>query len=100
MSAVLVNHGPFNPVHYGHLDAMSVAARRLENDGYVVTTAFLSIAPVGRYVPAGGIVLNSDHRFNLLELFLAKAGVNWIHADRRGINCNSGAHAINDLFKT
>ena len=43
-TALLINHGSFNPVHLGHLQMMTDAKAGLEGLGYRIVQGFLELA--------------------------------------------------------
>merc|ERR1719265_371509 len=66
--AFLVNHGSFNPPHFGHIVMMERARNRLEREGFHVAFGVLGLASEHHVRQKGAECLPDDTRGELCSL--------------------------------
>mmetsp|Transcript_110705 Transcript_110705/g.202938 ORF Transcript_110705/g.202938 Transcript_110705/m.202938 type:complete len:576 (-) Transcript_110705:103-1830(-) len=99
MSAFILNHGSFNPVHRQHLEMMVRARECLQDSGYTVVRGILAITPRRRLISKGAAAVLDHHRLAALQLgcdaMPETAG--WLTAEARGRDCGSGKQLVRML---
>eukprot|EP00971_Amphidinium_carterae_P164698 3265143-Amphidinium_carterae.1 len=90
IQAVLVNHGSFNPPHWGHIQMMAKAKLRLEEAGYEVVLGLMAITNRSRIWQKNAKALPDQFRIDLLnKLSHAAQHSVWLKGDIRGIEFKS-----------
>eukprot|EP00971_Amphidinium_carterae_P049744 980555-Amphidinium_carterae.3 len=83
--AVLVNHGSFNPPHWGHIQMMAKAKLRLEVAGYEVVIGLMAITNRARIWQKSAKALPDQFRVELINrLSHAAHHSMWLKGDIRG----------------
>eukprot|EP00971_Amphidinium_carterae_P123031 2435826-Amphidinium_carterae.1 len=87
---VIVAHGSFNPVHFGHVHMMIRAKERLEEDGLRVVAGVMALAHRDWVQAKKAQVLADDVRACLIDLMCKEFHQQtWLHADERGVGYRS-----------
>eukprot|EP00971_Amphidinium_carterae_P207350 4113776-Amphidinium_carterae.1 len=87
---VIVAHGSFNPVHFGHVHMMIRAKERLEEDGLRVVAGVMALAHRDWVQAKKAQVLADDVRACLIDLMCKEYHQEaWLHADERGVGFQS-----------
>eukprot|EP00971_Amphidinium_carterae_P352149 6492452-Amphidinium_carterae.1 len=87
---VIVAHGSFNPVHFGHVHMMIRAKERLEEDGLRVVAGVMALAHRDWVQAKKAQVLSDYARACLIDLMCKEFHQDtWLHADERGVDFKS-----------
>eukprot|EP00971_Amphidinium_carterae_P225710 4476405-Amphidinium_carterae.2 len=87
---VIVAHGSFNPVHFGHVHMMIRAKERLEEDGLRVVAGVMALAHRDWVQAKKAQVLADDVRACLIDLMCKEFHQeSWLYADERGVGYRS-----------
>eukprot|EP00971_Amphidinium_carterae_P024581 484648-Amphidinium_carterae.1 len=87
---VIVAHGSFNPVHFGHVHMMIRAKERLEEDGLKVVAGVMALAHRDWVQTKKAQVLGDDVRACLIDLMSKEYHQEaWLHSDERGVGFKS-----------
>jgi hypothetical protein len=101
VTAFLVCHGSFNPVHKHHVEIMVESRKALETAGYNVVAGFLAPTHQSHLARKKKEAVADQHRFEGLRLACAEADdpSGWLRCDPRGVWYGSSEHMIEKLLE-
>lgn len=97
--AIVLSHGPFNPVHNGHINMVALASTALEAQGYEVIRCIFALAPRESILKHDVDAIEDRHRLEALRLICSgRASTQPLVVDPRGIDFPDAETMLRDLL--